>query len=89
MAEEFGSIQGRVLTPDARPVADASVLIAEGAGAFPDIAALTDDDGRFGFDDLPPGEYTILVNVEGHDPFTAEFTVQPGESEPQDIFLPP
>ena len=39
-------------------------MIREGAGPYPDIAALTGDDGGFRFDDLVPGNYTVLAQLD-------------------------
>lgn len=58
-----GAIAGQVRTTQGEPVADASVLIADGP-CHKDIAALTNKQGEYKFDDLIPGSYTIMVNAE-------------------------
>lgn len=63
--QPVGEIAGRITTPDGRPVADAAVMIGGGSPPHPDIAALSDADGRFRFAGLPPGAYTLIVNAEG------------------------
>lgn len=63
MNKRSGSLSGRV-TARNQPVADAVILIAEGPEHH-DLAALTDDQGRYRLDDLTPGTYTLLVQVEG------------------------
>jgi len=54
-----GSIQGFVISEDLEPVSDATVVIAEGPGEFPDIASLTDEAGSFALDGLVEGEYLL------------------------------
>lgn len=54
-----GSVRGYVLTTRGRPVAEASVVVASGPGPFPDIAAVSDDDGSFVLDGFTPGTYIL------------------------------
>lgn len=55
----MGSVQGYVVTEEGKTVPDASVLIAEGPGPAPDIAAITDDTGRFVLDGFAEGTYLL------------------------------
>jgi hypothetical protein len=57
---------GRVTTRQGYPVPDAAVMLGGGSPAHPDIAALTAESGEFSFLDLEPGEYTVIVTVDGH-----------------------
>jgi len=59
-----GSIAGQVLTSEGEPIAEAAVMITGHSPPHPDIALLTDVQGRYRFDGLLPGEYEILVNTE-------------------------
>jgi uncharacterized GH25 family protein len=53
-----GRVIGRVVRAEGgQPVANATVNILRGAGPAPDIAALTDSQGRFAFDELPAGSW--------------------------------
>lgn len=58
-------IAGTVGAAEGKPLAWATVLIV-GGPAHRDIAAMTDSQGRYRFDSLLPGNYTLLVNASGH-----------------------
>jgi hypothetical protein len=49
-----GTIAGQVLA-GGRPVPQAIVMIIEGEATYPDLAALTDDDGQFMLGAFTPG----------------------------------
>jgi beta-lactamase regulating signal transducer with metallopeptidase domain/uncharacterized GH25 family protein len=57
----LGSAFGGVVTADGRPVAGAQVFDASGHGH--PIHQYTDANGRFSFDQLRPGKYTLAVNL--------------------------
>jgi iron complex outermembrane receptor protein len=59
-----GTIEGRVVGAGGQPVPEASVMIGAGP-EHPDIAALTDDDGRFQLGGLAAGTYSLVVNAGG------------------------
>jgi hypothetical protein len=61
-----GTILGRVTTVDGEPVVDAAVMIGGTSPSHFDIAALTNEQGEYRFADLVPGDYTLVVNVEGY-----------------------
>jgi len=63
-ARDKGAIEGRVTTPQGKPVTNATVLITGDSPSHKDIAALTNEQGEYNFDDLIPGDYTIMVNAE-------------------------
>ena len=54
-----------IRAPDGQPVAGARVFFVSGPGPFPDIAALTDDQGRFALSARLPGTYQIECVAEG------------------------
>jgi Carboxypeptidase regulatory-like domain len=55
-----GSVRGRVERADNRtPVPDVAISVVSGAGPAPDIAPLTNADGRFALDGLPAGEWVL------------------------------
>jgi hypothetical protein len=58
-----GKIRG-VVKSEQGPIIDAQVVIEDGP-QHPDIAALTDDQGRFSFGSLTPGKYVIRVYGSG------------------------
>lgn len=83
-------VTGVVRDPAGRPVPDARVYLVEGPGPFPDIAALTGDDGRFTLSVSVPGTYT--VQCRSPDERVSGTTVEVGaESGPAhaDIRIPP
>lgn len=58
-----GAIAGTVNGPSQEPLAGAVVMISGDSPTHLDIAALTDATGRYRFDNLQPGLYTLLVNA--------------------------
>jgi multidrug efflux pump subunit AcrA (membrane-fusion protein) len=56
-------VTGRVIGPDGRPIAGASVMFARGPVALPDIAQITDTKGRFALTAPANGTYRVLVNA--------------------------
>jgi len=59
-------VKGRVRTRDGRPIPGAVLAITSGPGAFPDIGALSDDDGAFSITAPVPGTYRIAANADGY-----------------------
>jgi hypothetical protein len=62
------SIGGTVGDAAGKSLPGAAVMIVGGSPVHRDIAAMTDDQGRYRFDSLIPGNYTLLVNAAGHPP---------------------
>jgi hypothetical protein len=52
------------------------------------LQSLTDEDGRFSFQDLPVGLYALEVQAPGHASGWQSFTVEPGDQRQVDVFLP-
>lgn len=73
-----GTIAGQVRTAAGDPVAGAPVLIESSTAGHIDIAALSDADGGYRFDDLAPGRYELLVNAEGYPPARRVVEVEAG-----------
>ena len=67
-------ISGEV-TAGGRAVADARVYIVDGPGAFSDIAALTDPQGRFSLTAPQAGNYKVTCAAEGFAPATVTVEV--------------
>lgn len=74
-AERQGAVTGRVVDAQGNPVSGASVSLAG-----TEYGTLTGDDGRFRIADVPPGDYTVRVQVIGYDRATRRVTVSDGES---------
>ena len=76
--DRVGLVSGTVVDPEGRPSEDASVLIA-GSGIWPARRVETDAEGRFRFDEVPPGVYEVRAFTET---LVAEprrgLTVEPG-----------
>lgn len=65
-----GTVEGRVLSPEGRPVPNARVSVAEPGSdafsAFSRVRATTDGDGRYRLDGVPPGPQTLEATAEGY-----------------------
>ena len=61
-----GSIKGRVVTDDGRPVVNAS-LMAQAVNGSPSVRpAQVDSEGKFNFDDLPSAAYVVFAVAPGY-----------------------
>ncbi|MES2755767.1 MAG: carboxypeptidase-like regulatory domain-containing protein [Pseudomonadota bacterium] len=59
-----GSVQGQVVRADGgAPVAQAVIAVLDGPGPYPDIAIMSDRDGRFSLADLPAGKWRISARA--------------------------
>jgi protocatechuate 3,4-dioxygenase beta subunit len=56
-------IEGRVVGGAGQPVAEATVVVLHGPGAVPDIAAVSDAQGRFSFGGIPSGAYRLRATA--------------------------
>ena len=77
-------IQGQVVDPEGQPVAQAAVYFVSAPVNMPDIAQLTDDEGKFTTYLPTPGDYTLgarsdnwgevqqEIQVIGENPLTME-----------------
>ncbi|PKK35064.1 hypothetical protein BWI96_18585 [Siphonobacter sp. SORGH_AS_0500] len=58
------TIEGQLVTRQNQPISDATILIQSGPGAFAEVAALTDANGKFSLSGLnQPGDYQVLVTT--------------------------
>jgi len=73
-------IDGRAHLADDSPVMEARVFFGTAPVPLPDIAALSDDDGRFSLFAPAPGRYEIVCHADGYDPVTVPVDVD-GVSE--------
>jgi uncharacterized GH25 family protein len=78
------SVEGRVVSPDGRPVpgAEVSVVSADSAAgfAFPDLSAQTDGDGRYVLDGVSPGPRTLEARAEGYRRGVRDLEVKEGDT---------
>ncbi|WP_426175956.1 carboxypeptidase regulatory-like domain-containing protein [Massilia sp. TWR1-2-2] len=73
------SVQGRVIhASTGAPVADATIAVIAGPGAYPDIAVMTDDDGRFALGDMAAGNWRLGARSASGE--TGEASVAVGSS---------
>ncbi|MCG7288585.1 MULTISPECIES: carboxypeptidase regulatory-like domain-containing protein [unclassified Corynebacterium] len=78
-APKVGSVAGKVTDPAGKAVPGATVTARDARGKTHSVPVAAD--GKFQLTDLPPGDYTVTVNVpEGHvAPPPANVTVKAGE----------
>lgn len=81
-------ISGVVRSPDGKPVANARVYFTDGPVPLPEIAALTDDEGKFSLTAPAPGKYVVAsaaddfagksstVRVKGGEPVRLDFKLE-------------
>ena len=82
-------ISGTVRDDGGRPVAWARVLVAGGPGPYPDVAALTADDGTFQLSVASPGRYRLECHAVGFSPAVVEVSAGAAATPPADITLEP
>lgn len=68
-------IEGRAHLADDSPVNEARVFFAAAPVPLPDIATLTDDDGRFSLFAPAPGRYELVCHADGLEPATLPIDV--------------
>jgi hypothetical protein len=83
---DHGEIAGRVVRGEDQPVEEATVAISGGM-SHKDIAALTDESGRFRLTGLLPGYYSVTAYAPGHAPQTRQVRVRAGEASAITIAL--
>ena len=59
-------ISGQVVDAQGHPLAEARVFFGSGPGDTPDIAVLTDAEGRFTLSAPVPGEYEVVAAADGY-----------------------
>lgn len=85
---ENGSIAGTITDISGAPVVDAAVLIVgDDSPAHPDVAVLTDSDGRYQLDHLGKGNYTVMVYAQGRQPVFTDVTVDGKSISTHDFVL--
>ena len=85
MARSPSVISGVVRSPDGKPVSNARVYFTAGPVALPDIAALTDENGRFTLTAPAPGEYVIESSTDEYGARSSKVKVKGGEQVNLDL----
>lgn len=80
LAAQQGSIAGRVIAADGRPLAGAQVSL-EGTG----LGSLTGRQGRYRIDNVPAGTHTLQVQSIGYAAASVEVTVTAGQQTVQNF----
>jgi len=83
MSNKPSIISGLVLNPKEQPVADARVYFVDGPVLLPDVAILTNSNGRFSLTAPAAGTYQIGCTVEGFTPTTVTVNVTSGQQDTQ------
>lgn len=65
-APATGSIKGRVVADDGRPVVNARLMAQAVTGPAAIRPAQVDPEGKFSFDDLPPAGYIVMATAPGY-----------------------
>jgi hypothetical protein len=73
-ASIFGTVRGIVHDVQHRPIAGAHLQL-QGKSSDWKREALSDDEGRFQFDAVPAGDYTIRISRDGFREYSADLTV--------------
>ncbi len=84
-ARNCASLQGSVLDPDGRAVPGARVDLL--AGLVPVQQRSSDANGRYSFQELPAGTYTLVANVAGFSVLSADVQLQPEDARTVDLHL--
>jgi protocatechuate 3,4-dioxygenase beta subunit len=75
MAGDPSMVKGTVRDQTGKPVAGARVFFTGGPTPLPDIAALTDAEGRFVLSPPTPGTYQLECHAEGFAPGKLSLTI--------------
>jgi len=83
--DQRATIQGKILDPDGRTVANARVSLLSGLAPVED--RVTDGEGAYRFEGLLRGRYTVIAGVTGFSDRSAEIILGPGEARSLDLRL--
>src|SRR5579871_2049677 len=88
VGETYGRVSGYVYDPTGAPLSEVPLTIS-GTSLIKPISRTSGEDGRYEFDQLPPGEdYQIEVQVPGFTPIRQKgIKVHLGQTTPADVNL--
>ncbi|MDH3683630.1 MAG: carboxypeptidase-like regulatory domain-containing protein [Acidimicrobiia bacterium] len=83
-------VRGVVVDQTGQAVDEAAVSFVDGPGSWPDIAAMTGDDGRFALTAPIAGQYRLGVRADGYDLVEVAVAVGPetGDGATVTVTLP-
>jgi protocatechuate 3,4-dioxygenase beta subunit/5-hydroxyisourate hydrolase-like protein (transthyretin family) len=85
------SVEGRVLSPDGRPVPGAEVTVVQSDSVtgfgFSGLYAQTDGDGRYNLEGVPPGPRTLEARANGYRRAVRDLEVTAGAANTADLTL--
>lgn len=87
MQSKPGTISGTVLELNGKPIEDVRVYFVTGPLPLPEIAALTDKDGKFTLTAPAEGEYEIGFSADGYKSVTVSTTVTRGQNAQIEVRL--
>lgn len=87
MAGHQSVISGTVRDPQRQPVMDARAYFVDGPVPLPDIAVLTDSNGKFSLTAPVPGTYHIGCTADGFASTTTTVSVKSGQDVQIEIEL--
>ncbi len=82
-AQQNGTVSGRV-TADGSALASAQVVLSQSVTGA-QYGGITNDNGRYEVEGVPPGTYDISVELIGYTTPTQQLTLDPGGSETADF----
>lgn len=83
-----GILRGRVVDDQGGAIPGATVLLSPAARPGESLREISSRAGRYRFPDLPPGEYTLRVEMDGFDDYSRDgFLVVAGETTEWDPVL--
>ena len=74
---DFGNLSGRVYNGEHEPIPGAMVVLERPDYRF---TAETNDEGCYGFAELPIGLYVFVVSAEGYEPVHGQLAILPGQN---------
>ena len=83
--DQRATLQGKILDPDGRTVANARVSLLSGLATVED--RVTDAAGAYRFEGLLRGRYAVIASVTGFSHRSAEIILGPGETRALDLRL--
>lgn len=87
MAEKPRVITGVVRDNAGKPIADARIYFTDSPMPLPDIAMLTDGNGKYSLSVPSAGKYTIGYNADGFAPETTTVKIESEQKVHLDIRL--